>query len=141
MEKTTEKKAFDVRTIVATDPPDPKTEALCLFSLDRPDLLQAQPQRPFLPSGLILWDVPDSVKVMAMIGTSPQLVVTYEYIPARWFSHYRSFAEILRSRADGFETAGWGTWDAVSPGVLMRLMFSEPVPNVQALMWGHTVRF
>jgi hypothetical protein len=87
----------------------------------------------------VLWDVPPDAKVLAFIGTQLQQAVTYGEVPARWFAHWRSFAEIARAAQDGIEPAGWGHWDSVHPGVMIRLRFSVPVPDVQALMWGHTV--
>jgi hypothetical protein len=116
-------------------------EALCSFVPLGNLRLEALAQRPFRPSGLMLWDVPDSAKVTVSIGQNAQLNVVFDPIPCRWFSHFRSFAEVVRATADGLEPPAWGAWDAVHPGMLIRLTFSEPVPSAQALMWGHTVKF
>ncbi len=113
-------------------------QSLCCFEKSSETVLQAQPQHLFKPMGLMLWDVPDSARIMATIGTEFQNVVTYNFVPCRWFSHWKSFSEIMRALADGLEPPGWGSWSTVNVGQIIRLSFSKPVPNVQAVMWGHT---
>lgn len=116
-------------------------ETLCTFEATSEMMLQAMPLRPFKPSGLLLWDVPGKETVRAFVGTDMQLEATFEPVPARWFAHWRSFSEILRAIAEGLEPPGWGEWNLVYPGVIIRLIFSEPIArDVQAVMWGHTVR-
>lgn len=122
-------------------PPSVAVETLCTFDVSFDDTLLACPSRPFKPKGLLLWDVPGSETVRAFIGTDQQNSVSFEPVPARWFTHWRSFAEIARATSEGHEPPGWGEWSLVRPGLMIRLVFSAPIArSVQAVMWGHTVR-
>lgn len=120
-------------------PPALSAQGLLTFEPESEYTLTATPQKPFKPLGLMLWDV-GTLSVQAMvIGRQPQLSVSFGLVPARWFTVSQSFEQVVASFAEGKQPGqGWGTWDAMYPGILCRLSFNGPVGFAQALMWGLT---
>jgi hypothetical protein len=121
-------------------------EALLTFDAPAPSVmeLRASPIRPFTPRGLMLWNADHLEVEAAIIGTQHQLVASCGRIPARWFSTAQNFEQVAKALQEGKEPGqGWGAWDSVYPGSLVRLTFTAPVdlflPRVQALMWGHSL--
>jgi hypothetical protein len=102
--------------------------------------LQGVAQRPFRPRGVMLWDVPERARVHIFRGTDLQGLISFGQIPARWFMQWKSFAEIVRDLDAGKEPPAWGTWDTFAPGVMLRLLFDQPVPDAQGIVWGETIR-
>lgn len=150
-ETKTERVAGQVRALGGVDE---SFEALCPFRHGAPhaeDCLVALPQRTFLPRGLMLWGVPDGACVNIFVGRDLELVVEYGPIPAKWFAALDSFAQVAAAVDAGKEPPGWGKWDIVRPGLIIRLEFSKHnalsrldggrlnAGEIQALMWGHAV--
>lgn len=100
-------------------------------------VLIAAPQKPFLPRGLMLWDVGLLNVSAALIGRDLQLVCAFGDVPARWFNVQKSFEAVVLAQSAG-DAAGWGHWTTCYPGQLIQLRFDGPASRVQALMWGHT---
>jgi len=127
-------------------------ETLCGFHHEGAGVFMAMPMRPFLPRGLMLWNVPEGAIVQHFVGTDLQLQVSYSThlaVPARWFTIAQSFADVVKQMDEGKAAAHWGTWSPVAPGVMIRLRFmnrdgSEMVPEqvdkLELLMWGETVQ-
>jgi hypothetical protein len=114
-------------------------EALMPFEASGGQTLLASPQKPFKPRGLMLWDAPPSLNVECIvIGNMHQVLVAYGKVPALWFQQAQTFEQVVAARAAGQEPASWGSWDALYPGVMVRLEFDGPA-NVRAVMWGHTL--
>lgn len=145
----TEKKL--VPAIVARHHGDPpaKVETLCPFDWNTAaDTLQAILQRPFEPKGLMLWNVPDGAQLMIFIGTGAELIASVGPLPARWFTAFESFQQLAAKLDQGLEPPGWGTFNKVYPGVMIRLRFEarrgetlneKELKKVEAVMWGYSV--
>lgn len=108
--------------------------------------LVASPWKVFKPAGLMLWNVAGLYVEAAIIGNQHQLVASCGAIPAEWFTTSQNFEQVVRALKEGKEPGrGWGDWDRLYPGVMVRLLFKKPptyrepaVPEaVKALMWGH----
>jgi hypothetical protein len=99
-------------------------------------VLVGETQKPFMPKGLMLWNVGDLQVAAALIGTNLQLLCSFGKVPARWWSTQQSFDDVVRALAEGKEAASWGTWGTVHPGVLVRLQFDGDASAVRAVMWG-----
>lgn len=110
-------------------------EALLPFALSGTCELRAEPQKPFLPMGLMLWDVGVLNVSAALVSTTLQLVCSFGAVPARWFATQQSFDAVMRAQRAG-DAATWGHWTVAHPGQLVRLQFDGPANRVQALMWG-----
>lgn len=101
--------------------------------------LMAQPQKQFKPRGLMLFGKLDGLNLEAsIIGCNEQLLVAFGKVPALWFAQAQSYEQIAKAFADGIEPFSWGSWDALYPGVRVRLEFDRPCDGVQAVMWGLT---
>jgi len=98
--------------------------------------LEASPQRPFKPRGLMLWDAGDLNVEATYVGNCEQLLCSWGKVPAAWWSTQASFEEVCKALADGKEAASWGTWDSAHPGVRVRLTFDGDCSRVRAVMWG-----
>lgn len=103
----------------------------------------AYPQRPFKPSGLIIWDAPKGTEVtQSVIGNVPQLTVCYGGIPARFFAFGDSYEQIVAKLDKGLQPPSWGTWDTVRVGerITIELMLDgKPVGKPEGIsiaMWG-----
>ena len=137
------------RRLVANRVARPATldrEALLPFAVDGERTLRAEPQRPFVPRGLMLWNAAGLSVEAAIIGRDMQLVVACGKVPAQWFASSQSFEQVTKALAEGNAPGrGWGHWNPLYPGVLVRLEFDGLVAGmqrsqpVQALMWGLTV--
>lgn len=105
---------------------------------DCAQVIQAFPQRPFTPKGLMLWGDLEALDVeAAIIGRDEQLMVAFGAVPARWFGTAKSFEQVAKEISEGMSPAAWGTWDTCVPGVVIRLHFNRAVPaDFRALMWG-----
>ncbi len=99
------------------------------------DTLIGETQRPFIPKGLMLWNVGYLQVEAALIGTDLQLVCSFGKVPAAWFATQQSFEAVVLAQRAG-DAAGWGHWRTVHPGVYVRLQFDGPAAHVRALMWG-----
>lgn len=126
----------------ASTKPKPREGLLAFEPSSDARMLQASPMRPFKPRGLMLWNVGEIEVEAAIIGHTHQLAASCGRIPGQWFATSQSFEQVCEALKTGKEPArGWGDWDALYPGVLVRLIFSYPVdafsPHVRALMWGH----
>lgn len=116
-------------------------EALLPFELGRGHsrTFMASPQKPFKPRGLMLWDVPHALNVEAtIIGNNHQLMVAFGKVPALWFAQAQTFEQVVADRAKGKEPSSWGSWDALYPGIMVRLEFDGDASGVRAVMWGHS---
>lgn len=121
-------------------------EGICTFRRTG-HVFEAMPQRTFRPRGLMVWGAPLKALVRAIVcRDSP--AVTYEAIPARWFSMQQSFEQLAKALDEGKEPASWGDWNTVRPGMQIRIELlmtdvmpidSEQAEEVQLLMWGHAV--
>lgn len=100
-------------------------------------VLIAQPQKPFMPRGLMLWDVGLLNVSAALVGRDLQLVCSFGNVPARWFNVQKSFDAIVLAQTVG-DAAAWGYWTPCHPGQQIHLRFDGPASRVQALMWGLT---
>jgi hypothetical protein len=134
------------RALAHVKPPQPREGLLTFDPPYAPGTLTltASPQRPFKPRGLMLWNVGEIEVEAALIGNQGQLVASCGRIPGQWFATSQNFEQVCEALKAGKEPArGWGDWDALYPGVLVRLTFSYPVdafsPHVRALMWGHVL--
>ncbi len=127
-----------LRRPFASTAPRYDQQALLTFERVTSDgrIFQAAPMKPFLPRGLMLWDVGTLQLEAMVIGRDDQLVVSFGRVPARWFTVAQSFEQLAESVLAGVEPPSWGTWDRLFPGVLVRLVFDGPADAVQALMWG-----
>jgi hypothetical protein len=131
---------------------DEPAETLCGFHHEGGGTFAAQPMRPFLPCGLMLWNVPDGAIVQHFVGCDLQLQVAHSpqlAVPARWFTIAQSFADVVAQMDEGKHAAHWGTWSPVHPGVFVRLRFmhrdgtqlaNELAEKLELLMWGQTLR-
>jgi len=120
-------------------PPALDREALLPFEVRGGWTLMASPQKPFKPRGLMLWNAAHlSVEAM-VIGVTHQVVASFAKVPALWFMTSQNYEQVVAARAEGKEPGqGWGSWDAVYPGMLVRLDFDGPAADVKALMWGYS---
>jgi len=112
-------------------------EALLPFEHESSTSLVAMPQKPFLPLGLMLWDVGLLNVKAALVGRELQLVCAFCNVPARWFNVQKSFEAVVLAQSAG-DAAAWGCWTHAHPGQVVRLIFDGPCDRVQALMWGRT---
>ena len=131
-------RAVPLRRPFATTKPRYDRQSLLTFERATADgrILQAQPMRPFLPRGLMLWDVGTLQLEAMVIGRDDQLVVSFGRVPARWFTVAQSFEQLAASVLGGVEPPSWGEWDPLYPGLIVRLVFDGPTDGLQALMWG-----
>ena len=127
------------RTITAPPPLD--FEGLLTFERKAPNVLEAYSQRPFKPRGLLLWDVGAAQIQMCTIGANHELVSSFAPIPARFFTTAASFEQVALAVAEGKEPPAWGSWSQVHVGQIVRLVFDSAPPGVQAVMWGHAIRY
>jgi hypothetical protein len=121
-------------------PPALNVEALLAFeNRETMTTLESQPQKPFKPRGLMLWNAAH-LNVEAMtIGRDQQLVVSFGKVPALWFMQSQTYEQVVAAHAEGKEPGrGWGHWDQLYPGILVRLQFDGLVDGVRALMWGYS---
>ncbi len=119
------------------------TEALLSFQLHHDHdgvrertRLEAWTQKPFQPRGLMLWDVDHAQLEMLTIGAHHELLCSFGPLPARWFTAAASFEQVAKAVAEGKEPPSWGSWSAVFPGQLVRLVFDRKLDAPQAVMWG-----
>lgn len=113
-------------------------QSLCPFTYHAGVWL-AQPQRPFRPRGLMIWDAPPKSSVQIMIGCDLQLVVDVGPLPTRWFSSFQSFEQIAKAIDEQKEPPAWGTWRAVEPGMRIMLRIEPASEDLQLVMWGDSV--
>ncbi len=101
-------------------------------------VLTGRPQKPFLPRGLMLWGVAGRNLQAMLVGRNNELVASFGLVPAEWFMTSQSFEQVVKAHAEGVEPGrGWGHWSTAHPGMLVRLVFDQPVDGgVRALMWG-----
>lgn len=118
-----------------------KRETLLPFVAHYPGsrFLEAAPQMIFKPRGLMLWGAEELNVEAVVIGHQPQLAVSYGQVPALWFMGSQNYEQVVAAHAEGKEPGqGWGSWDDLYPGLLVRLSFDRPARGVRALMWGHS---
>lgn len=107
----------------------------------------AATQRPFRPSGLIVWGAPDCALVQqAIIGNQYQASVSCDPVPARWFAQARNYEQIAKMLDEGKEPPAWVHFDTVRPGAIVRINISDargvplgPAEGVELCMWGLAV--
>jgi len=107
--------------------------------------LSASPQKPFRPRGLMLWNAAHLSVEAVIIGNQHQVLVSFGKVPALWFMTSQTYEQVVSARAEGKEPGqGWGSWDALYPGIMVRLLFDGPLVgpsaehDVKAVMWGHS---
>ncbi len=128
-----------VRSSFRRPPPEPRQALLPFCSEGGGRVLQASPQRPFKPRGLMLWNAGELSVEATYVGNSEQLLCSWGKVPAAWWSTQQSFEEVCKALAEGKEAASWGTWDHAYPGVMVRLTFDGDCAGVRAVMWGVTL--
>jgi len=140
--------------------PAEPAEAICPFmrvgGSARELFFVASPMRVFKPEGLIIWGAPSDARVQLFVGMDLELATDVTPVPARWFAHYESFADIVKKLDAGEAPPSWGTWDPVRPGVHVRVLMTakprdgEPyrtrdfsadeIHAIDLLLWGHSPR-
>src|SRR5262245_26534383 len=87
--------------------------AVCGFDY-KPDLRlwQAQPLQPFRPLGLMIWDAPiGALLSQAKVSINEQVLVSWQPVPAHFFSMGRSYEEVARLLEEGIEPPSWCQFD------------------------------
>lgn len=107
---------------------------------------EAEPQRPFRPKGLVIWDAPKGAEFrQAIIGNRIQLVASCGGIPARFFAYGDSYEQIVAKLDAGLQPPAWGTWDTVQVGhrVVIEITLDGnpigPENGVSLAMWGFAI--
>ena len=80
------------------------------------------PDVAFKPRGLMIWNAPDDAQVMhILIGPNYQLVASVGPIPAKWFAIAQSYEQVWQMQQQGLEPPGWGDFNVISVGMLVRV--------------------
>ena len=102
----------------------------------------------FIPKGLIIWGAPDgAVLRQCVVGIQKRVIVSCDGIPTKFFSHWKSYAEIARDHAEGIEPVGWASWNSIKPGMTIRIGITldgrplGPKDGIDICMWGVAIEF
>ena len=105
---------------------------------------EGRPQRPFKPSGLVIFDAPPGATVSwCTIGADLQAVVSCDPVPAKFFALGDSYAQLAQLISEGKEPPNWCTWDMIQLGMRVKLQLSigrhpiaPPPVELQPVFWG-----
>lgn len=88
---------------------------------------RGQPQRPYRPLGLAIWNAPHGTNVaQCLIGANLQLVCAFGAVPARFFAQCESYADIGKQIDRGEDPPpAWCSWDPIEPGQYLRLQLTD----------------
>lgn len=105
---------------------------------------EANPQMPFKPCGLMLWDLPPRTMLsQSLIGMDEQILASHAPIPADFFTTAKSYDQLMAQVEAGLFPPSWPTFDSMTPMVHARIVLLDAEAErfhtssgVRLCMWG-----